>query len=712
MTRVKEERIEEQRRVDIANRLQTYVKSLEFFDDHLDDYIYIYDLAAERVYFTERILDKLVLPLGEDNSVNFEAWNQIIYPKDRPFVDHYRKMLMEGEIDSFNIVYRVHDKLDRQIWVNVTGRIRENVVGHSLLLVGRISEVMQGHVIDMVTGLRSVEKFEENLATCQLESDGYLMVLGVDDFKNTNITHGRTYGDQVLKKIAATLEQNSEYPMNLYRLHGDGFAAIFPGMEEAATVNFFEKVQKDLEGTCTLSAGVVVYEKTKNPDSGILHQYAEAALDVAKRHGKNRLVFFSSKRYRANQKQIELLDEMRECVRDHCRGFFLRYQPQIRSQNYELYGVEALLRFETAAGEVISPDRFIPLLEKSGLICPVGEWVLRTAMQQCKKWRKTLPQLHLSVNLSYVQLEKEGITDTVLDLLKEEGFPGEALTLEVTESIQLQEYDYFNKIFYAWKKYGIQIAIDDFGTGYSSLGYLKSIEADEVKIDRCFVDRVQNNAYNYRLLSNMIELAHSAQISVCCEGVETQEELLAVHELQADLLQGYLFAKPSSVEEIEQAYFRQGTKEYTDKTIKRANLRKIRAEADSASRELLAELRQEEIVNLVESMDEVIYVSDVDTYELYYLNAAGRRITGVYDYRGRKCYEVLQGKDHPCEYCTNKKLCANQVYIWEMENRFSNRDYLMKDKLVPWQGKPARFEIALDMTERENVSHWNQKNES
>ena len=403
MNRVKEDRIEEQRRVDITNQLQMHLKSLEFFDDRLDDYIYIYDLAEDRVYFTERILDKFALPLAEDYGVDFAAWNQIIQPKDRPFVDHYRKLLVEGEIDSFHIAYRVQDKNGCQIWVSVTGAIRENEESQGLLLVGRITEMTHGRTIDMLTGLRSVEKFEENLQECQRKTD------------------------------------------------------------------------------------------------------------------------------------------------------------------------------------------------------------------------------------------------------------------------------------------------------------LKSIEADEVKIDRCFVDRVQHNAYNYRLLSNMIEHAHSARISVCCEGVETQEELLAVQELHTDLLQGFLFAKPCSAEEIERAYLRQDTKEYAEKNKKRAHLRQMNVERDSVSKELLAELRQEEIVNLVESMDEMIYVSDVDTHEMYYLNAAGRRITGIYDYRGRKCYEAMQGRDRPCEFCTNDKLCSERFYIWEKENSFLGRHYLMKDKLIPWQGKIARFEIALDLTGKENV---------
>ena len=198
---------------------------------------------------------------------------------------------------------------------------------------------------------------------------------------------------------------------------------------------------------------------------------------------------------------------------------------------------------------MVGPGEFIPLLEQSGMICEVGMWVLQTAVSQCREWRKKLPDFHISVNISYVQLRQKGIEEAVLALLQQMDLPGEALTLEVTESMQLQDYSYFNKIFYEWKRYGIQISIDDFGTGYSSLSYLKSIEVDETKIDRCFVSRIQHNAYNYRLLSNMIELAHSARIKVCCEGVETEEELLALKELKPDVLQGFLFAKPYKKEE-------------------------------------------------------------------------------------------------------------------------------------------------------------------
>lgn len=353
-----------------------------------------------------------------------------------------------------------------------------------------------------------------------------------------------------------------------------------------------------------------------------------------------------------------------------------------------------MLRYQSSEKEFVSPAKFIPILEQSGLICKVGNWVLKTAARQCASWRKVLTDFHISVNISYVQLCQDNITETVLDIIKEAGIPGNALTLEVTESMELQDYSYFNKIFYEWKRHGIHIAIDDFGTGYSSLGYLKSIEVDETKIDRCFVSRIYCNNYNYRLLSNIIKLAHSAQIQVCCEGIETEEELAALQQLSPDLLQGFLFAKPYTKEEFEKLYIHKESSEYQERVKREKNLYKMSAVEEEQS---MAENEKDEIINIVENMDEIIYVSDVDTCELYYMNSAARKLTGIYDYKGRKCYQVFQGKNTPCEYCNNCKLQREKFQIWERDNLFLEKHFVIKDKLIPWNGKMARLEIATDI---------------
>lgn len=689
-----------------CNELDAYLHTICLLDQITDDYIYLYDLQTNRIYLTEKFHQKYSVPMAGDEGNLLSDFIQIIDIRDREILKWNLRQIHSGVKKEFNAEYRVLDKKGHSVWVNDKGITRCDENGKPIILVGRVTELAFNRMIDRLTGLRNEDKFmvdiEKSLQLC----DGYLMLLGVDNFKDINIKHGRSYGDYILRMITEILEKHSEHSLNLYRLTGDCFAINFPQKEQEEVSAFYESLKKELEEYCTISAGVVAYKRNDATDGGAVYQYAENALDRAKREGKNTLVFFSPDDYQRSLERIELQNELKASVQDNCRGFYLCYQPQINCHDFSLYGAEALLRYESQKCGLVGPNEFIPLLEQTGLIRTVGLWVLKTALYQCKEWRKLSPNFHISVNISYVQLRQSGITDMVLNLLKEVGLPGDALTLEVTESMQLQDYIYFNKIFYEWKRYGIKISIDDFGTGYSSLSYLKGIDVDEAKIDRCFVNRIEYNAYNYRLLANIIELAHGAHIRVCCEGVEIEEELAALQELHPDLLQGYLFSKPCTTQEFEQAYIRTDTQEYQARTARAAQFRRM----DSYEKQKFFEtLKQEEISSIVENLDEVIYVSDVDTYDMYYMNQAGRRLLGIYDYKGCKCYAVIQGRSEPCEFCTNAQLKEDCFHVWKTKNLYLDGQYIIKDRLIPWQGKQARLEIAIDITKKEIERQEEQK---
>ena len=201
--------------------------------------------------------------------------------------------------------------------------------------------------------------------------------------------------------------------------------------------------------------------------------------------------------------------------------------------------------------ERISPVEFIPLLEETGLIIPAGKWMLHQAISTCSRWQKYIPNFRININLSYVQVMKSRVLTEILTALRLYGLEPSAVGIELTESGYLDTNTHFQKLWDGLKKNGVLVILDDFGTGYSSLSYLKSIEIDEVKIDRCFVRQIQNSAYNYQLLRNVIELAHSVHIRVCCEGVEKEEELFSLMELHPDVIQGYLFAEPYEKEKFE-----------------------------------------------------------------------------------------------------------------------------------------------------------------
>ncbi len=564
----------------MKEKLELYRSVIQLLNKSVHDDLYIVDLSDDRIYFTEKFCTEYSLPSSGEEGIPFSICKDWIYSRDLKQLEEAAADIKSGRKEKLNAEYRILDKEGNRIWIKCRGNVYQDESGTPILLCGGISRLAIRHQIDALTGLWNFERFVEDMKHCMMAGSGYLMILGIDNFKHINVKNGRGFGNDILKNVADVMEHLSECQWKLYRLDGDCFAVIFPKKNRKEILKFYDTMQKELSRFCTVSAGVVKYDQSDGADSGEVYRYAENALDRAKNKGKNRLVFFSAEDYQKCLYQIELLDEIKADVEKGCRGFYLCYQPQIDSLHFEIYGAEALLRYHSENRGDIMPADFIPLLEQSGLICTVGMWVLENAVVQCVKWRKTIPNFHINVNISYVQLRQAGITEELQRILRQSGLPGEALTLEVTESMQLQDYPYFNRIFGAWKRCGIQIAIDDFGTGYSSLSYLKSMDIDETKIDRCFISKIQRNAYNYRLLENMIELAHSAKIRVCCEGVETEAELRALKELNPDVLQGFLFAKPYREEEFERYYIYQNTKEYQERLQKQEGFQQLKPEKE------------------------------------------------------------------------------------------------------------------------------------
>lgn len=683
--------------------MREQLEVLNLLGDSGDDYLFLWELESGRLFFAGDIWQRYDLPKREDGGCTLEEWCRIVYKKDLPALRREMKLVRQGKVARYNNEYRLVDREGNRVWVNCRGRCQLDGQGKPTAFIGRVSDTVLERKVDQLTGafngIRLAEDIDRILAS---EIPCYLLLTGVDNLKNINLRYGRDYGSRILCRIADTLEELVGVGLRIYRVNGDCFAANLPVENQEFVEKIYRELCARMAEYCTLSAGVVSYNGHQNVDGSVLYQYAEETLDKAKRMGKNTLAAFSQKDYEEKLSTVELQEELRRSVQEDFSGFSLYYQPQIRTGDYELFGMEALLRYHSPTRGLVSPVEFIPVLEQTGMICQVGLWTLKTALEQCKIWRETADKLHVSVNVSYAQLSQENIEEQVLELLENSGLPGDALTLEVTESMQLQDYSRFNRLFYRWKQAGIEISVDDFGTGYSSLGYLKNLNIDEIKIDRCFVRGIQYSAYNYRLLSNMLELARSSRIRVCCEGVETREELAALEELGPDILQGFLFDKPLSAADFEENYLKEGTEAYKNSAAMRRELRQVKWSEEGLSRDFHA--TAEALDDIMGALDGIVYVSDPETHELYYLNPAGRHLTGVFDYKGQKCYKVLQGKDAPCEFCTNSQLNRDRFYFWELENKKIQRHFLLKDKLIPWQGKLARLELAMDITEREILS--------
>lgn len=683
--------------------LQSYLQTMRFLNDSTDEILYLCDIAEQKVYFSGNVVEKYSLPLMQEGVYDVAQIREfVLAEEDREIFLNPEAFGPEGNF-VLHHEYRIVNEDGKKFWIYSTEKLQCDEAGKPMWILGRIADNDSEHHIDPLTGLCNSRKLVEDLGEClKNKQAGFLMVLGIDNFKNINNKHGRGYGNQVLKNVAEMLEGILDDNLKVYRLDSDKFAINAAEMNVHQVEGLYQLIQKKTPDLFTMSSGVSRYASEYEEDVDAIYQQAENALDRAKKNGKNIQEFFSEDIYEEQMESIEFENELRESIVNNFAGFYVYYQPQIDANSFQLCGAEALLRYQSPTRGAISPAEFIPVLEQTKLITVVGEWVLRKALEQCKIWRKHYPDFRVSVNFSYIQLRHKMISEHIIRLLQEMGLPGNALTLEVTESVQLQDYQFFNKIFYKLGNFGVEVSIDDFGTGYSSLSYLKSIAIDEVKIDRCFITGIQHSAYNYRLLANMIELSHTADIRVCCEGVETEEELRVLKELHPDMLQGFLFAKPCAVEEFEERYLREDESAYQEWKEKERYYQTLGASEFTRDDQENAEL--EKMATIVDGMDELIYVRDLDTFELFYMNDVARRMTGAYDYKGRKCYEILQNRKTKCEFCDRKCISEESYNVWELYNDYLKKHFIAKDKMISWSGKNACLTICIDVTEREITS--------
>ena len=671
--------------------LRPYIEILSFWGESIEDYLFVFDVKEQQFYFSSCIWEKYPLPFI-DISFGIEDWISVIDIRDRSKVEQNLEEIKRGETDQVAMEYRMIDRKGISVWVNCVGKCVSYDDGKPSIIVGSISENVVSKKIDQLTGLQNQTVLEKSFQEIlQKGESGYFLILGIDDFKNVNDKYGRKFGDEQLKKLAEIIDKNLEYDSRLYRLDGDKFGVNLVGYSKESAKAFYDRIKTEfsIQTYSNVSAGAVSYPTDVNNYHN-LYQYAEDALNQSKQQGKNKLSFFSIDIYKGHLFFIDLKEEILESIKNDFEGFYIYYQPVVKNENGMLIKAEALMRWRSKQYGEISPVVFIPILEQTGLILEAGKWILEKAMKQCHEWRQYLPNFRMNINLSYIQLKDKRLMETIFYALDKANIPGSAIILEVTESIQLQDYSYFNLLFYQLSKKGIQISIDDFGTGYSSLGYLKELRVDEIKIDRCFVKSIQEGGYNSHLIKNMIELAHSVNIRVCVEGVETIEERTVLQKLCPDVIQGYYFGKPETPDVFYEKFI---TKAKEGKPIVDDGERKVVSEKNN-----LLQKNSQNYLNLLDELDDIIYVCDVETYELYYINKLGKKLTGVYDYTGKKCYEVFQREDGSC--CDCERDCLEQGTFHTKIKKEKSVEFLIKEKLITWNGKLARLQIVADNGEK------------
>jgi diguanylate cyclase (GGDEF)-like protein len=386
-----------------------------------------------------------------------------------------------------------------------------------------------------------------------------VVVLDIDRFKKINEAFGHSLGDRILKAIAKRMESlPDDEKMILARLTGDEFALILKDAKEEKITEIVQRVhrlfnepikEQHLFVNVSLTVGGAIY-----PDHGQtfeeLLQHANAALAEAKLLNKPQLFYEPAMDGKAFELVVLENDLFYALSKNE---LFLVYQPQINIQTGEIIGVEALLRWKHSKRGMISPAKFIPIAEVTGLIIPIGEWVLRTACRQMKNWLdQGLPPMIMSVNLSIRQFYQQDLVEKVKEILDETGLAPEYLELEITESMMMN-IEHTQKL-QSLKRLGVKIAVDDFGTGYSSLAYLKHFPFDRLKIDKSFIEGLLHNESDTKIVSTIIAMAKHLNLSVIAEGVETSRQKEILLKENCTFVQGYLFSPPLSPSEFIEKY--------------------------------------------------------------------------------------------------------------------------------------------------------------
>ena len=403
------------------------------------------------------------------------------------------------------------------------------------------------------------ERLQNAIANAlRFEHSVWVMFIDLDRFKSINDILGHKAGDIFLQSVAARLQNEAREVDTVARLGGDEFVLVLPGtfgvgVSSTTVKRFMEIVSEPMmiderEFNLTCSVGVAVF-----PDDGatpeLLIERADIAMYRAKESGRNTFQFFTTAMNERLVERLRLEADLRKAIERN--ELVLHYQPQVDLATGQIVGVEALIRWQHPQLGMVSPGRFIPVAEETGLIGPIGDWVIRTAVAQNVAWQCAgYGQLRLSVNLSAYQFGQPELVESIAAVLQEHAMESQQLEIELTESMVMKDVERAISVLRNLKALGVKLSIDDFGTGYSSLSYLKRFPIDELKIDQSFVQDIAINTDDAAIVLAIISLAHSLRLRVIAEGVETASQLDFLRHHGCDEMQGYHFSRPLPAAEL------------------------------------------------------------------------------------------------------------------------------------------------------------------
>ncbi len=473
-------------------------------------------------------------------------------------------VILKGKDRPFGVI-GVHTTRQRTFTVDDVNFLLSvsNVVADAIerkRLSAHIDHVAQYDILtDLPNRILFIDRVTRTISRAKREKEQIaVLYLNLDRFKAINDSMGNETGDRLLKSVAERMVNCVREGDTVSRMGGDEFAIMLVGITSVPDVTkvsqkIIKAVSKPLvldgrEMHITASIGISMYPQDDEKMEGLIKKASTAMLQ-AKEQGRNNDRFYNTEMETSSYEMMMLENDLRKAL--DRKEFLLCYQPQVDINTGRIIGVEALVRWRHPDRGMVSPAEFIPIAEETGLIIPIGEWVLHTALAQNKAWQEDgLAPVNMSVNFSAVQFRQKDPVELVANALRETGLNPGYMGLEITESVIMKGADVVIKKFHELKELGIHICMDDFGTGYSSLSYLKRFPIDILKIDQSFARNVTTDTSDASIVTATIAMAHGLGLKVIAEGVETKEQLEFFRSLKCEIMQGYFFSKPLPTEDV------------------------------------------------------------------------------------------------------------------------------------------------------------------
>lgn len=499
------------------------------------------------------------------------VWESYIISDDlEEYKNNIKSIIKSGKNKFYTMEYRILGKDNKKYWIEVKGKKTVEKNGE-IFVYGAISEITNrkekeieiNHLsyYDEVTGIPNRRFFMKEASRLIRELFNVniaFIFIDLDNFKYVNDTYGHDYGDALLYEFSKIILEMQIDNSFLARYGGDEFVLVKSNIEGKNEIkgildNIIKKLSnpliiKDREIYSTLSIGVSIYP-FDGKDIGILLKRSDMAMYLAKINGKNRYEFFDLKLLEVLDREFEIKKGLRRAI-DKEEIRFL-YQPKVKVDTGKVIGFELLVRWHSKNMGIVSPKEFIPIAENSGLIIPIGKYIIDESFKKCKELSlNTNKKFKMAINLSEVQIRDDEIVDYISMTLKKYNLDASYIELEITESIIMKSADKNIKTLEKLKELGVTLALDDFGTGYSSLSYLRTLPIDVLKIDKSFIDGILIEEKSEYIINSIIELSHYLNLLVVAEGVETKEQLVYLEKSSCDIIQGYYFSEPIEFEDI------------------------------------------------------------------------------------------------------------------------------------------------------------------